>query len=296
MYFTNKRTPHVKNMFISMLNTIIDYDTQGNGVPYISSSFKYDSDVLLIENCLACLNVLIEFRPPTKENVAFLIEGGFAPLKLLRDHLKKPDETTDEVNADISANEFYRLLQVIHGKVNLEPLSQGFAKIIHNYVEANNTYLPDSVIAVPFFEESLILFWRFLHGNSKLMEEIVSNPAMMEKIAISIMFCFDHNKKDPQKSNMLYICVFILLTLSSSREFSLHLNEPYNMKLPFDIPDFQHSTLANLLVQVIFRSIQVGPRVLAPLYKSLVSIVSNVAPYAKNLTKESAENILSLVV
>ena len=67
------------------------------------------------------------------------------------------------------------------------------------------------------------------------------------------------------------------------------------MKLPFDLTDFVPSTHANLLIQVIHRAIKHGPRVLQPLYKSLVSIISNVAPYAKNLTKESSEAILYLI-
>lgn len=94
---------------------------------------------------------------------------------------------------------------------------------------------------------------------------------------------------------MLYICVFIILTLSSSREFALFLNEPYNLSLPFDLPEFVPTTHANLLIQVIYRSIQVGPRVLAPLYKSLISVIANIAPYAKNLTKESSEALFKLV-
>ena len=94
---------------------------------------------------------------------------------------------------------------------------------------------------------------------------------------------------------MLYVCVFILLTLSSSREFALMLNEPYTLAMPFDLPDFVPTTYANLLIQVVFRSIQVGPRVLAPLYKSLISIIANVAPYAKNLTKDSSEALFKLV-
>lgn len=48
-----------------MLNTIIAYDTHGNGIPYLSSTFKYDPDVKLIESVLGVLTVLIEYRPPT---------------------------------------------------------------------------------------------------------------------------------------------------------------------------------------------------------------------------------------
>ena len=64
--------------------------------------------------------------------------------------------------------------------------------------------------------------------------------------------------------------------------------------LPFDLPDHVPTTYANLLIAVIFRAIQVGPRLLAPLYKSLVSIIANIAPYAKHLTKDSADAIMKL--
>lgn len=103
------------------------------------------------------------------------------------------------------------------------------------------------------------------------------------------------NKKDPLKSNMIYICVFIFLTLSSSRDFSLGLNETFTLKLKFDIPEYTPTTFGNLLIQIIYWAIQVGPRILTPLYKSLVSIISNITPYVKDLTKESSECILGLV-
>jgi len=67
-----------------MLNTVIAYDTHGKGIPYLSSTFKYDSDVKLIETVLGVLTVLIEYRPPTKENVAYLIENGLTSLLIIK--------------------------------------------------------------------------------------------------------------------------------------------------------------------------------------------------------------------
>jgi hypothetical protein len=56
------------------------------------------------------------------------------------------EQVEENVLTDLSSNEFYRLLQVIHGKANLEPLVTGFSNILYNYIEARYTYLPDSVI------------------------------------------------------------------------------------------------------------------------------------------------------
>lgn len=161
VYFTNRRTPLIKNFYFSLLNTIIDYDTVGKGLPYLSHSFKYDPDVLLIEACFSVLNCLNEYRPPTVQNVSDLVDGGLVSLQHIRDYYTKlyvaeNDETVseekklEEVTADLAQNEFYRLLQVIHGKANLEPLKDGFNKLIGNFIDSRNTFLPESVVDINF--------------------------------------------------------------------------------------------------------------------------------------------------
>ncbi len=80
VYFTNKRSPFIKNFFISMLNTVIAYDTHGKGIPYLSAAMKFDSDVKLIETLIGVLTVLIEYRPPTPDNVKYLISNGLTSL------------------------------------------------------------------------------------------------------------------------------------------------------------------------------------------------------------------------
>lgn len=67
-----------------MLNTIISYDTHGKGIPYLSSAFKYDSDVKLIETILGVITVLIEYWPPTPENVNYLISNNLTSLKIIK--------------------------------------------------------------------------------------------------------------------------------------------------------------------------------------------------------------------
>lgn len=36
-YFSNKRSKNCKNLFVSLVNTIISYDVQGYGLPYLSA-------------------------------------------------------------------------------------------------------------------------------------------------------------------------------------------------------------------------------------------------------------------
>jgi len=83
-YFTNKRAPFVKSFFISLMNTVISYDTVGRGIPYFSAATSFDTDVKLIKSIIPVLSALIEYRPPTKENVNELISGGFTSVKLIK--------------------------------------------------------------------------------------------------------------------------------------------------------------------------------------------------------------------
>lgn len=148
---------------------------------------------------------------------------------------------------------------------------------------------------IPFYQELFILFWRFVQGNVYFLDEVVSHPEFLPKIYAPVLFYFDSQKKDPTKCNFLYICVFVLLTLSSNRDFSMALNDPYTLQLQFDLKDFEGGSYADLTYLVIHRMIKVGPGILRPLYKSLVSVLSNTAPYVKSLSKDSSESIFSLI-
>ena len=46
---------------------------------------------------------------------------------------------------DLTINEYYRLLKVVHGKINLDPLYVGLAQYFQNLVDCQSTYLPNSV-------------------------------------------------------------------------------------------------------------------------------------------------------
>lgn len=76
-YFTCKRTKNIKNLFISLLNTVISYDTQGMGLPYLSSVNEVGVSEALVDLSLHIILILIEYKPPTKENLVYLVKGGY---------------------------------------------------------------------------------------------------------------------------------------------------------------------------------------------------------------------------
>ena len=111
------------------------------------------------------------------------------------------------------------------------------------------------------------------------------------------MLILDQSKKNPTKSNLMYLCIFILLSISGSRELAMSLNQTYNLKIKFDMPAFEKGTCtyADLIFVSIYKLIHSGPRLLRPIYKSIVAIIANIAPYTKTLSREGCDGLMYLV-
>lgn len=71
------------------------------------------------------------------------------------------------------------------------------------------------------------------------------------------------------------------MSLSTLREFALSLNKVYYHGSRFELKDFDGTTYADLLIQVLGDIMLHGPSLLNSMYKTIVSIVSNVMPYVK---------------
>lgn len=80
---------------------------------------------------LHLLLIMIEYKPPTIENLRFLIDGGHSPLKRIHNYFLaassgsqnvEPQVHAQAVLDDLTINEYFRLLRVVHGKINLDPL------------------------------------------------------------------------------------------------------------------------------------------------------------------------------
>jgi hypothetical protein len=94
----------------------------------------------------------------------------------------------------------------------------------------------------------------------------------------------------------MYLCIFMLLTISASRELAMTLNEPFvNKSIKFDMPTYEKVTYVDLIFLSIFKLIHTGPRLLKPIYKSIISIISNLAPYTKELCREACDGLMYLV-
>ena len=185
-YFSNKRSKNCKNLFVSLINVIVSYDVSGYGVPYLSAIDQGGEQEMLVTLAIHLLLILIEYKPPSYDNLNFLIRGGHISLNKVFQYFMmqwgamKPSagggpaqqqyEVNEQLQAqiieDLTSNEFFRLLRVIHGRMNLDPLYEGFSKYFQNIIDTNATYLPNSLNIIPFYQEISILLWRFMTLNT----------------------------------------------------------------------------------------------------------------------------------
>jgi uncharacterized membrane protein len=75
-FLTSRRTAHTKNLFVSLVNVITAYDCAGYGIPYMSSIDQNGDEETLTTLSLHLLLILIEYKPPSIDNLKYLIEGG----------------------------------------------------------------------------------------------------------------------------------------------------------------------------------------------------------------------------
>jgi len=76
----------------------------------------------------------------------------------------------------LTINEHFRLLRVVHGKINLDPLYQGLEQYFQNIINTQAAYLPQSVNPIPFVQEICIFTWRLMTNNEVSL--IVFNQAL----------------------------------------------------------------------------------------------------------------------
>ncbi|PFH35756.1 hypothetical protein BESB_054070 [Besnoitia besnoiti] len=96
---------------------------------------------------------------------------------------------------------------------------------------------------------------------------------------------------------LLHMCSFILLVLSSERDFAVRLNEPFTGKAPADLPVFQGS-YADLLCLAVHRVVMdaTGPRGSSDsLVDMLLTVLCNVSAYVKSFCLESCLRLMAMM-
>jgi hypothetical protein len=63
-----------------------------------------------------------------------------------------------------------------------------------------------------------------------------------------------------------------------------------------DLAAGPNPTYADLVFLSVFKLVQSGPRLLRPIYKSIIACLANIAPYTKRLSKEASDGLIWLLI
>jgi hypothetical protein len=75
----------------------------------------------------------------------------------------------------------------------------------------------------------------------------------ISEIAIPILYFILDSRKDVARLGLVHLCTFLLLVMSSEREFAIQLNKPYvpRVKRPYtDLPMLTNGNISDFLILV----------------------------------------------
>jgi len=155
---------NIKNLFYSLLNTILNYNWQGLGIPYVST--KSNKQEELVKQSLQVLYGLIECVPLSLNRAEELIEKDVV-VKNIAEYMKCD-------GTGLIVNNHSKLVCQIKGEANYELLFKGITRLLSNYVASSNSILPASVKRLDCFSELLIFFLRLIILNPVLLFTIIA--------------------------------------------------------------------------------------------------------------------------
>lgn len=109
-------------------------------------------------------------------------------------------------------------------------------RILNSIIDSNNTILPGSQHTILCEQEILLFLWRLLDTNTDFLSYISSHFAVDYTTPLFYLMCEGRNNH--HKIGLVHMVTFIIMLLSSEREYAVNLNKPFKKRLPLDIPSF----------------------------------------------------------
>ncbi|CAF3294296.1 unnamed protein product [Rotaria socialis] len=272
-YFTSSDNRQTLPLFTSLINIVFSYDPVGY-LPYNYLLFT-DTREPLVEAAAQLLCV-------TLDNSS----------SLLNEQIPSSSSSTSKMSiGDDGSNLFINYLSRIHRDDDFSVLLKGFCRLLNNPLI--QTYLPGSCKKIGFYQELLILFWKFCDRNKKFLYYVLKSSEVLD-VLVPILYFLNDARENSSKIGIMHIGIFILLLLSGERNFGVRLNKPYVTRVPMNIPVFT-GTHADLLIIVFHKIIVSASQRIQPLYDCLLTIIVNISPYLKTLSMVSSNKLIHLL-
>lgn len=251
----------------SLLNTTLKYSPKWK-VPY-DYMLVSDSHKLLITYSLQYLEVLLIYPIPESEHYT----DGSAPKNIFR-----------------------HLCSKIHKVDDLQFIADSLEKMLSQPINASSSYLPGARKEIPWSMELAMLFWDLVQCNKKFKHFLIGTERMHDFLVIMLYYINDKSS-DGSKINIVRLCTYELLYLTSDTTFATSLSKTFNGQgsVPgtFQLPVFNGSYADYLIIKLI-KTITNKNSNLNFLIPTLLSCIKNIAPYTINISYQAAAAVVQL--
>uniref|UniRef100_A0A0G4HK78 Dymeclin n=1 Tax=Chromera velia CCMP2878 TaxID=1169474 RepID=A0A0G4HK78_9ALVE len=296
--FTDGKLPYTANLFCSLTSLVAAYPVQGSMLPFSSPVMASPEGQETVDVTLQLLCILMDFNPEIHTNDPIAAGGGESG----EAGGSQDSGRLSHSGGGAARNVYRKMLSGVKKDAEIDLLFDAFVRLLNTVWQGRTGIVYGSVKSIPFHQELLTFLWHVLTINQSFLKRMTSGLPC-NRLLVSLLFILldaDLNKdvamRGPSKVGLLHMCSFILLVLSSEREFAVGLNEPFSEKLPIELPPFQ-GCHADLLVIVVHRVIVDASKgvVNNSLIDMLLTVLCNISAYVKSFCLESCLKILSLL-
>eukprot|EP00762_Andalucia_godoyi_P002398 ANDGO_02673.mRNA.1 Protein HID1 len=253
----NHAMPHTADLLYSLVNMICSYQPE-SVVPYAQSILPENPRNETVRMAIIVLAAILDYAP--------------------------------------AENAFHRVFRSIQGIEDLGFVYEGMTRLLSNPMRAASAYLPSSTYVIDFVLPLLTAFFRMLIVNSAFLVFVVNRPTVCQQVVIPLLFFIEEYLPTRPRFRIVECCMYILLVLSSVRQFGIALNEPYDQKAPLYPPNSlgEKPTFADLLTVMFFGVMLQGPDWVGSLYECVLTIMANVSPYMKSLNASASSRLVQM--
>ncbi|XXQ30547.1 Dymeclin [Plasmodiophora brassicae] len=179
---------------------------------------------------------------------------------------------------------------------NLSRVYSALTSLLGNAVSAATAYLSRSVQEFDCYQEVFILLWKLIDICPAFREFVVTR-ADSSALLQPLLYIMSRSKHDMTQIGIVHTCAMLMLKLSSNREFALAFNAscgscPVVLGAPGNLSMFNGS-YADLLV-IVSCEIMFGSMRIESLNHMLLTTITNVTPYVRDLSWASSSALVDL--
>lgn len=294
--------PLLGSAVISMLNFGLSYEENGK-LPYTQylSVDTTGEKLALLSLQIVCLFADIRIDDATLYN---RVLENIEYQQILEHYIKVKDQkmTVDvnEIRNTVNSKEILQngclkfFIELKHTEYYKFFINQTL-RVLRNPYDAENTFLIESRKKTVLLEEILILFWRLVEVNHTFLKVLFYTEEFLQ-IIVYLLYQMHESFTFALRSHIFYIAIIILSKLSCDRFFAVQLKKKYRNDIGFTkIPIFIGNHID--LIFVVFLNGMVDSYVKSYFcyQNNLLSILHNIAPFAKNLSPITTSLLIQAV-